>query len=130
MFTFTDSQIALLDEVHYAVLGTLNPNGSIQQTVVWYLREEHTICFSAGGHSFKVRNLRLNPTCTVTIEDGGRYLSVSGTAEVRPVDPDLRYRMAVRYLGAERAAEWMTRRPDAARVSVLLYPQRAYGQRV
>jgi PPOX class probable F420-dependent enzyme len=127
----TESQQAFLNEVHYAVVGTLNPDGSIQQTVVWFLREANNeLRFSIGDNSVKARNLRRNPTVTVTVQDKKRYLSLSGQATVAPVDPELRYRLAVRYVGAERAEEWVARRPDAPRASVRVTVNRVYGQGV
>jgi PPOX class probable F420-dependent enzyme len=128
--SFTQQQRAFLDQVHYAVVGTLNADGSIQQTVVWFLREGDELRFSLGAASVKARNLRRNPTITLTVEDGQRYLTASGAATVEPVDPDLRYRLAVRYLGAERAAEWITQRPGVERVSVRIAVRRVYGQGV
>lgn len=124
----TDQQRAFLDEAHYAVLGTLNPDGSIQQTVVWYLCENDELVLSVGAHSVKARNLRHNPTITLTIEAGARYLTISGTATIEPPHPALRLRMAARYVGADRAAEWVQRRPNAERVIVRIAIARVYGQ--
>ena len=126
----TEQQRAFLDEVHYAVAGTLNQDGSIQQTVVWYLRQGDQLRISLAADSVKARNLRRNPNITVTVEAGTRYLTVSGTAALEPVDPDLRYRLAVRYVGADRADEWIKQRPDVERCSVRVTVQRAYGQGV
>src|SRR5438093_1578491 len=125
-----EQQRAFLDEVHYAVVGTLNRDGSIQQTVVWFLREGDELRFSLAADSVKAGNLRRNPTITLTVEDGQRYLSVSGIATVEPVDQELRMRMAVRYVGAERAAEWIKQRPNVERASIRIVVQRAYGQGV
>lgn len=126
----TPAQIAFLDEPHYAVVGTLNADGTIQQTVVWYLLEDQQIRFGIGGNSIKARNLQRTPQITVTVAAGVRYLSVSGTATVEPTDPDLRRRLALRYLGAERVDEWLARRPEASRLSVRVTIQRVYGQGV
>src|SRR5689334_12611197 len=130
MMQLTDAERAFLNQVHYAVVGTLNQDGTIQQTVVWYLLEGNNLRFSLGAGSFKARNLRRNPTITLTVEERNRYLTVSGNATVEPVDPDLRYRLAVRYLGPERAAIWITQRPDVERVSVRIAIRRVYGQGV
>jgi PPOX class probable F420-dependent enzyme len=126
----TDAQQAFLDEVRYSVVGTLNADGSIQQTVVWFLREGVELRFSTGAASKKVRNLLRDPTVTLAVADGGRYLTISGSAVVEPADSELRLRLAVRYLGAARAAEWVTRRAGAPRASVRISPRRAYGQGV
>lgn len=126
----TDSQRAFLDEVRNAVVGTLNRDGSIQQTVIWYIREGDELRFSLGANSVKAKNLRRNPTVTLTVMDGGRYLTVNGTATVEPADPELRLRLATRYLGAERAAEWIKQGTGVERASVRITVQRTYGQRV
>lgn len=125
---FTDAQAAFLDEVHYAVLATLNADGSIQQTVVWYLRAGEAIWISMGAASIKARNLGRNANATLTIEDGVRYLTLSGTGTLHPPDDTLRARLATRYLGPERATAWLGQRSDAARVLTQLTPNRIYGQ--
>jgi len=127
---FTEQQRVFLDATRYAVVGTLNADGSIQQTVVWFIREGQQLRFSAGASSVKAANLRRGPTITLTVADGGRYLTVSGHATVEPADAELRLRLATRYLGAERAAEWVARRQDVARISVRITARRAYGQGV
>jgi PPOX class probable F420-dependent enzyme len=124
----TEQQRIFLDEARYGVVGTLNADGSIQQTVVWFLREGDELRFSTGAGSIKARNLRRNPQITLTVEDGARYLTLSGSGTVEPADPELRLRLALRYLGAERAAEWVARRPGAQRASVRMSVRRVYGQ--
>jgi PPOX class probable F420-dependent enzyme len=126
----TEAQRAFLDEVHYAVVGTLNHDGSIQQTVVWFLREGDELRFSLSASSVKVANLRRNSMITLTILDGQRYLTLSGRAVVEPADQDLRRRLAQRYLGAEKAEAWVQRSPNVERASVRITVQKAYGQGV
>jgi PPOX class probable F420-dependent enzyme len=130
MSILSAAQRAFLDERHYGVLATLNADGSIQQTVVWYILEDEVIRISVGAHSVKVANLRRNPTASLAIEDTRRYLTLSGTAVVEPMDPELRERLAVRYVGPERAAAWLQQRPDAARLALRLTIARVYGQAV
>jgi PPOX class probable F420-dependent enzyme len=126
----TESQRAFLDETHYAVVGTLNHDGSIHQTVVWFLREGDELRFSLGVASVKAANLRRNPTITLTVEDGQRYLTLSGTATIGPADQELRHRLAQRYLGPERAEVWLRQSPDAERASVRIAVRKVYGQGV
>ena len=126
--TLTEPQRVFLDEVHYGVVGTLNRDGSIQQTVIWYIREGDEVRFSLGANSVKARNIRRNPTVTLTIPDGGRYLTISGTAIVEAADPELRQRLAIRYLGPERADAWLAQRTTAERASVRITIAQAYGQ--
>jgi len=121
---------AFLDEKHYAVVATLNADGSIQQTVVWYLLDGDAIRFSLGAGSVKARNLARTPTISLAIEDGVRYLSLAGAATLEPADPDLRRRLALRYLAPERVEEWLARRPDAARATARMTIHKVYGQGV
>ena len=125
---FTEQQRAFLDEARYAVVGTLNADGSIQQTVVWFLREGEQLRFSAGAGSVKAANLRRNSAVTLTVADAGCYLTISGAATIEPADAELRLQLAIRYRGPDRAAEWVARRPDAARISVRIAARRVYGQ--
>lgn len=126
----TEAQRAFLDEPHYAVVGTLNEDGSIQQTVIWFLRDGDELRFSLSASSVKVANLRRNPTITLTVEDGQRYLTLSGIATVEPADQDLRRRLARRYLGAEKAETWIQRSPNVERASVRITVRKVYGQGV
>lgn len=126
----SDSRRDYLNQQHYAIIATFNADGSIQQTVVWYLLDDDQIRFSVGAGSVKVRNLQRNATISVMIADGTRYLTLQGTALVETFDPDLRHRLATRYLGPEKADAWLQRRPDAPRMSVRVTIQKAYGQGV
>ncbi len=127
----TTTQRAFLEEVYYAVVGTLNPDGTIQQTVVWYMLEDDTIRFSLGSRSIKARNLRLNPNITLTVEDRQRYLTLKGLATLGPASDDLRRRLAIRYRGADQAEAYLALRPTteamaAAQITIV----RVYGQGV
>jgi PPOX class probable F420-dependent enzyme len=126
----TPAQRALLEGHHYAIVGTLNGDGSIQQTMVWYLLDDDEIRFSVGAGSVKANNLRRHGTITVTITDGPRYISLRGEAVVEGADPALRLRLALRYLGPEQADAWLARRPDAPRASVRMAIRRVNGQGV
>ncbi len=129
----TPSQRTFLQEVRYAVIATLSPDHTIQQTVVWYLLEEHAdiIRFSLGSQSVKARNLRLNPQITITVEDQIRYLTVRGTVTLGPPSNELRRRLATRYRGPDGAAAYLANRPTSdsmAAAEVVI--TRAYGQGV
>lgn len=129
----TPAQRTFLHEVRYAVIATLNPDHTIQQTVVWYLLEEQEdiIRFSLGSQSIKARNLRLHPQITITVEDQVRYLTVRGTVTLGPPDDALRRRLATRYRGPEGADAYMANRPTSDRMAAAeVTITRAYGQGV
>lgn len=99
---------AFLGEPRFAVLATIGPDGTPQQTVMWYeLRENHLLMNTKRGR-VKDRNLRRDARVSVCFEDGYRYVTITGKCEL-VTDPEQGWhdieRLAVRYHGAERAAE-------------------------
>ena len=130
MSLLTPAQRSFLEKPHYAILATVDADGSPQQTLIWYLLEGDEIRFGVGADAVKVRNLRRNPQVSLSIGDSGNYLTVAGRATVEPVDPDLRYRLAVRYRGEADAKEWVKLRPEVKRASVRFTIDRVFGQGV
>ena len=127
----TSAQRAFLNEVHYGVLGTLNHDQTVQQTLVWYVFEDECFRFSVGANSIKVRNIQRTGTATLTVVAGKHYCTVSGAAYVEPADVEFRRRLAERYINdPERVAAWMLRRPDAPRATLRLTIRNVYGQGV
>lgn len=111
MATLSEKAQAFLNEKHFAVLATLNRDGSIQQTTMWYVLDgEDTIIMNTKAGRLKERNLRRDPRISICIEDGYRYLTISGTVEMID-DPEIAqrdiHRLSVRYHGEERAAQQM-----------------------
>lgn len=101
---------AFLQERRFAVLGTLNADGSPQLTTMWYLLEGDTIVMNTRIGRIKDRNLRRDPRISVCVQDGYDYVTVSGTAELiddqQIAQYDI-YRLAVRYDGEEDAKRQM-----------------------
>ena len=68
---------------HFAVLSTLNKDGSSQLTTMWYaLENDGTIVMSTPSHLQKVKNLRRDPRIAICVPDGNRYVSLSGTVTI------------------------------------------------
>jgi PPOX class probable F420-dependent enzyme len=99
-----------LQERRFAVLGTINKDGSPQLTTMWYLFEDDSIVMNTKAGRAKERNLRRDPRISVCVADGYSYVTLSGTAEL---DDDSEtgqrdiYRLAVRYDGEEEAKRQM-----------------------
>lgn len=107
----TDKARAFLQEKRFAVLATLNEDGTVQQTTMWYLLEDDgTIMMNTKVGRLKERNLRRNPRISICIEDGYRYLSINGNVEMID-DPEIAqrdiYRLSERYHGPEIATRQM-----------------------
>lgn len=79
----SDKAWAFLKEKHFAVLGTLNKDGSPQLTTMWYLVDDDgTILMNTQAHLQKVKNIRRDPRIALCVQDGSRYVNLSGTVEV------------------------------------------------
>ena len=101
---------AFLAEVRFATLATINPDGSIQQTVMWYeLRGDHIMMNTARGRK-KDLNLVRDPRVSICVEDGYRFVTVAGAAELiddrETNQADIRA-LATRYHDAAHAEEMM-----------------------
>lgn len=76
----------LLAGPNFAVVATVSPDGSIQQTVVWAREEDGEIAFSSLKTRTKTRNLEQNPTVSVLVvdrENGYRYSAIRGEARLQ-----------------------------------------------
>ena len=108
--TLSDKARAFLSERRYAVLATLNKDGSVQQTVMWYLLEGNTIVMNTKKGRIKDRNLRRDPRISICVQEGYSYITISGTAELNEDSEtgqrDI-YRLAVRYNGEAAAQRQM-----------------------
>jgi len=88
----------LVDEPNFAVVATINADGSPQQSVVWVKREGDHVLFSTAEHRRKARNLARDPRIGILLidpDDPYRYVEIRGRAQLTP-DPDWVRRVAVR----------------------------------
>jgi PPOX class probable F420-dependent enzyme len=71
---------------HYATLATLNEDGSIHLTPVWYLFEDERFFISTGAASRKVSNISARPEASIVVDirnlGSERWVSSLGTAEI------------------------------------------------
>ena len=99
-----------LDESRFGVLATVNDDGSVQQTVMWYRRDGDTIVMNTKLGRKKYRNLYRDGRCSLCMEEGQRYVTVSGPITI---DEDRErgqagmLAMTTRYEGAEKADRQM-----------------------
>lgn len=99
-----------LQERRFAVLATINKDGTPQQTTMWYLLENDTIVMNTKVGRLKERNMRRDPRISVCFEEGYSYLTISGKVELiddeQIAQHDI-YRLAVRYNGEDEAKQQM-----------------------
>lgn len=89
-----------------AVVGTLNPDGSIHLAFVIFLWENGRFYFETASMTKKVRNIRANPTASFAIDPPGFMAMAEGTARVIDGDEamDLNRRIREKNLTPEAAS--------------------------
>jgi PPOX class probable F420-dependent enzyme len=104
----TDEAREFLGEKRFAVLATINKNGTPQQTVMWYELQGDEIMMNTAHGRLKDRNLIRDPRISICVEDGQRFVTLRGTValndEVETAQADIK-RLAARYSGAEQAEQ-------------------------
>lgn len=91
-----------LEQPHYCVMATINRDNSPQLTVMWYDLVDDLIIMNMTRGLVKERNLRRDSRLSICIEDGMRYVTLSGRAEIvedRALQEVEVNRMSIRYLG-------------------------------
>jgi PPOX class probable F420-dependent enzyme len=124
---FSEATLRLLDGRNYAVLATVNRDGSPQTSVVWVGREGNDLLFSTVEGRVKHRNMLRDPRVSVTVIDSAdpeNYVELRGRVTMAPdagrrVDTQLSWKYDGRNPGEDR--------PGAVRVVVRMDVERAAG---
>jgi PPOX class probable F420-dependent enzyme len=74
-----DDARTFLQETRFGVLATVNADGSPQQTVMWYELRGDTIVMNTKRGRQKDRNLHRDPRASLCVEEGYRYVTLTGT---------------------------------------------------
>jgi PPOX class probable F420-dependent enzyme len=88
----SSSAIGLLDGRNYAVLATVNPDGSPHTSAMWVGRDGDDLLFSTVAGRVKHRNMLRDPRVSVTvleIADPENYVELRGWVSMTP-DPTRR----------------------------------------
>jgi PPOX class probable F420-dependent enzyme len=104
----TDKAREFLSEKRFAVLATINKDGTPQQTVMWYELQGNEIMMNTARGRLKDRNLERDPRISLCVEDGQRFVTLRGTVtlndEQEVAQADIA-RLSARYNGPQRAQE-------------------------
>jgi PPOX class probable F420-dependent enzyme len=125
-----DAVRALLEQPNYAVISTLNEDGSILSAVVWISLEDGVLAVnSAAGRKWPA-NLDRDPRITVVVypaENPYDYVEVRGTAHGSREDADDHInRLAKLYIGQD---EYPFRQPGEERLKYTITPERVRHQK-
>lgn len=112
-----------LNEKRYASLATVGADGAPHQSVMWFALDGDRIMMNTKRGRVKDRNLARNPKASICVEDGYRYVTISGTITMdddQTVAQRDIHALGVRYEGAE-AAERMADGQFRKETRVTLY---------
>ena len=104
----TEQMRDFLSEQRFAVLATNAQDGPPQQTVMWYELAAGYVLMNTARGRIKDSHLQRDPRASICIEDGYRYLTITGTVtlddEQVTAQADIA-RLARRYHGAQADAQ-------------------------
>lgn len=128
----TETVREFLQQPRFAVVATINPDGSPQQTVLWYTLEDNIIVMNTTADRQKTRNLERDPRVSICVPDGYRYVVISGRAELNENQEQSQKdieQLAIRYLGEQTGRARMADFMQQQRVSIRVPIERvhAYG---
>ena len=116
--SLSDATVALVDGKNYAILATINPDGSPQTSVLWVGRDGNDLLFSTVAGRVKHRNMERDPRVSVTVLDSAdpeNYVELRGRVSMTPdVGRALDTRLSWKYDGRDPGED----RPGAVRVVV------------
>jgi PPOX class probable F420-dependent enzyme len=128
MAILDDKIRAFLTERRFAVMATINPDGTPQQTVMWYDLDGDTILMNTKRGRIKDLNLVRDPRLSLCFEDGYKYVTLTGTATLIEdqvvAQADIR-RLAIRYHGPAKGEEQAERLfSKQQRITIRLHVER------
>jgi PPOX class probable F420-dependent enzyme len=86
--TFSAAACRFLEAPRFAVVATLNPDGSPLQAVIWYRLEDDTIIFNSRLGRQWPTNIQRDRHVSITVVDGYDYIEMRGEVEIDE-DPQL-----------------------------------------
>jgi len=124
--SFNAATLELLDGRNYAVLATINPDGSPHTSAMWISRDGDDVLFSTVEGRVKHRNMLRDPRVSVTVWDSADpeiSVDLRGRVSLTP-DPE---RLLHIQLSHKYDADPGEDRPGARRVIVRMAVQKVAG---
>jgi PPOX class probable F420-dependent enzyme len=120
----------LLESGNFAVVSTLNEDGSVHSAVVWCSLEDGELAVNSAKGRHWPANLDRDPHLTMLVFDGSNpyeYVEVRGTATGTREDADDHInRLAKTYIGQD---EYPFRQPGEVRMKYVITPGRVRHQK-
>ena len=123
---FSPATLRLLDGRNYAVLATVNLDGSPQTSVIWVGRDGADLFFSTVEGRVKHRNLLRDPRASITVIDSAdpeNYVELRGRVTMTPDIGRQADTLSWKYDGKDPGED----RPGAVRVVVRMVVDKVTG---
>ncbi len=125
----TGPTLALIDGKNYAVLATVNADGSPQTSVIWIGRDDDGVLFTTVEGRVKHRNVVRDPRVSITVIDSAdpeNYVELRGrvSAITQDVGRQMDTQLSWKYDGRDPAPD----RPGAVRVVVRIAVGKVTGR--
>ncbi len=123
----SEATLRLVNGRNYAVLATVNPDGSPQTSVVWVGRDGGDLLFSTVEGRVKHRNMLRDPRVSISVigtSDPENYVELRGRASMSPdVGRRVDTQLSRKYDGKDPDPD----RPGAVRVVVRVSVEKVTG---
>jgi PPOX class probable F420-dependent enzyme len=114
----------LLEQPNYAVISTVNANGSMHNTIVWIAAENGAVSVNSAVGRLWPTNLQRDPRTTVLVFESGNpynFLEIRGTATATLEGADEHIdRLTKKYIGQDH---YPYRQPAEQRIKFVIEPQ-------
>ncbi|HTZ92185.1 MAG TPA: PPOX class F420-dependent oxidoreductase [Streptosporangiaceae bacterium] len=127
--SLTQPTLALIDGKNYAVLATINADGSPQTSVIWIGRDDDGVLFTTVEGRVKHRNVVRDPRVSITVidsDDPEYYVELRGrvSAITHDVGRQVDTQLSWKYDGRDPAPD----RPGAVRIVVRIEVDKVTGR--
>jgi PPOX class probable F420-dependent enzyme len=126
----SESTLRVIDGRNYAVLATVNPDGSPQTSVMWVGRDGDDVLFSTVEGRVKHRNMLRDPRVSITVidwSDPENYVELRGTVSMTPdVGRQVDTQLSWKYEGKDPGQD----QPGAVRVVGRIVVEKVTGRAI
>jgi len=131
MSTLNDSEVSkLLSEPNYAVVSTLNADGSILSTIVWISADDGTVAVNSARGRRWPTNLERDPRITALVYEAGNpynYVEIRGTVQASTEGADEHINaLSKKYINQD---EYPFRQPGEQRIKFVIEPEHIRHQK-
>ncbi len=131
MATLNDSEVRkLLSEPNYAVVSTLNTDGSVLSTIVWISAENGTVAINSARGRRWPTNLERDPRVTALVYEAGNpynYVEIRGRATATTDGADEHINaLTKKYINQD---EYPFRQPGEERIKFVIEPDHIRHQK-